>query len=188
MSTPRHIILHDKAFRLMIENSRIEEAIDAVAGQIRRDYASRPTPPVLLCVLTGSIMFTSELMKRLDFNLEVLSMKLSSYQGTSSTGKVKEVMGLTGSVEGKDVIIVEDIVDTGNTIVELVDILRAKGARDVKVCTMLLKPAMYHKDVRLDYVGMEIPSEFIVGFGLDYDELGRNYPDIYVLDPSYPVR
>ncbi len=187
MST-KHIVLHDKAFRLMIENSRLEEAIDSVAAQLNRDFADAPTPPVLLCVLTGSIMFTSELMKRLDFNLEVLSMKLSSYQGTSSTGEIKEVMGLTGSVEGKTVIIIEDIVDTGNTIVELVDILKERGAADVKVCTMLLKPEVYHKSIKMDYVGMEIPPAFIVGFGLDYNELGRNYPDIYVLDPDYPVK
>ena len=127
-------------------------------------------------------MFTSELMKRLDFDAELVSMKLSSYQGTTSTGEVREVMSLTGNVSGRKVIIVEDIVDTGTTMVSLVKTLKDKGAKDIKICTMLLKPEVYKKDLKLDYVGMEIPNRFIVGFGLDYDELGRNYRDIYVLD------
>ena len=109
-------------------------------------------------------------------------MKLSSYDGTQSTGNVREVMGMTGSVKGKRVIVVEDIVDTGNTIVDLKRIVKEKGATDCKICTMLLKPEVYKKAVKLDYVAMEIPNRFIVGFGLDYNELGRNYKDIYILD------
>ena len=127
-------------------------------------------------------MFTAELMKRLDFDCELISMKLSSYDGTQSTGNVREVMGMTGSVKGKRVIVVEDIVDTGNTIVDLKRIVKEKGATDCKICTMLLKPEVYKKAVKLDYVAMEIPNRFIVGFGLDYNELGRNYRDIYILD------
>lgn len=176
------ITLHDKRFRPFISYEKISEAIDNVAERINADYAADPEPPVLLCVLNGSIMFTSELMKRLDFDAELVSMKLSSYQGTTSTGNVREVMSITGDVKDRKVIIVEDIVDTGTTIVALAKTLQEKGARDVKVCTMLLKPEVYKKDLKLDYVGMEIPNRFIVGFGLDYDELGRNYRDIYVLD------
>ncbi len=127
-------------------------------------------------------MFTSELMKRLDFNCELIYIKLSSYNGTQTTGNVREVMGLTRSIEGKRVIVVEDIVDSGNTIVELQNILKKKGAAETSICTMLLKPASYTKDVRLDYVAIEIPHDFIVGFGLDYNEVGRNLKDIYVLD------
>lgn len=127
-------------------------------------------------------MFTAELMKRLNFDCELISMKLSSYDGTQSTGNVREVMGMTGSVKGKRVIVVEDIVDTGNTIVDLNRIVKEKGATDCKICTMLLKPEVYKKAVKLDYVAMEIPNRFIVGFGLDYNELGRNYKDIYILD------
>lgn len=182
------IILHDKAFKPFIPYEKLEETIDKVAAQLDRDFLERSNagdPPVILCVLNGSIMFTSELLKRISFECELVSMKLSSYVGTSSTGKVRQVMGLTGDVEGKTVLVVEDIVDTGNTIEDLVRIIKEKGARDVKVCTMLLKPEVYHKSVVLDYVGMEIPNRFIVGFGLDYDELGRNLPDIYVLDPDY---
>ena len=127
-------------------------------------------------------MFTSELMKRLTFNCQVVSTKLTSYEGTSTTGKVKQAMGLTADIKGRRVIIVEDIVDSGNTIVELKRILEEKEAAESRVCTLLLKPDAYKKDVKLDYVAMEIPNDFIVGFGLDYDELGRNFKDIYVLD------
>ena len=176
------IKLHDKVFKPFIPNERIEEAIDRLAEKMNADHAGKSQVPVLLCVLNGSILFTAELMKRLDFDVDLMSIKLSSYQGTSSTGQVKSEMGLTGDVTGKEVIIVEDIVDTGRTIEALVKILEARKAADVKVCTMLLKPEMYNKDIALDYVAMEIPDDFIVGFGLDYDGLGRNYKDIYVLD------
>jgi hypoxanthine phosphoribosyltransferase len=127
-------------------------------------------------------MFMSELMKRLEFNCQVVSIKLTSYQGTSTTGRVKQAMGLTADITGKKVIIVEDIVDTGNTIVELKEILKEKGASESYICSLLLKPDAYKKDVKIDYVAMEIPNDFIVGFGLDYDELGRNLKDIYILD------
>lgn len=176
------ITLFDKTFRQFISNGEIEKAIDKVAEKINADYSGFTEPPVLLCILNGSIMFTAELMKRLNFDCELISMKLSSYDGTQSTGNVREVMGMTGSVKGKRVIVVEDIVDTGNTIVDLNRIVKEKGATDCKICTMLLKPEVYKKAVKLDYVAMEIPNRFIVGFGLDYNELGRNYKDIYILD------
>lgn len=176
------IKIHDKFFKPFIPNAKIESVIDDVAEKINADYASTGEIPVLLCVLTGSIMFTAGLMKRLNFPLEVMSLKLSSYTGTQSSGQVLEVMGLTGSVEGRKVIVCEDIVDTGATIVALRDMLLGKGAKEVKICTMLLKPEVYAKPLKLDYVGMEIPNDFIVGYGLDYDDLGRNLKDIYVLD------
>ena len=176
------IVLGDKTFKPYIPYGSISEAIDKVADRLNADYRHCGEIPVLVCVLNGAILFCAELLKRLDFDCELVSMKLSSYEGTASTGVVREVMGLSGSVEGRRVIIVEDIVDTGTTIVSMVDTLRAKGAREVKVCTMLLKPEVYHKEVPLDYVGMEIPNRFIVGFGLDYNEIGRNYKDIYVID------
>ena len=178
----KKIKLHDKTFKSFIPQDRIEQAIDGVAARINADYKDTDTVPVLLCVLNGSILFTAELMKRLDFDVDLMSIKLSSYQGTSSTGAVHMDMGLTGDITGKEVIIVEDIVDTGRTIEALVKILYARKAAKVKVCTMLLKPQMYNKSITLDYVAMEIPDDFIVGFGLDYDGLGRNYKDIYVLE------
>ena len=176
------ITLHDKTFRTMIPYEQLESAIDKVADKINTDFAGCEDIPILLCVLNGSIMFTAELMKRLSFNCQIVSTKLSSYEGTNTTGKVKQAMGMTADITGRRVIVIEDIVDSGNTIVELKRILEEKGASESKICTLLLKPDAYKKDVKLDYVAMEIPNDFIVGFGLDYDELGRNFKDIYVLD------
>ena len=176
------VTLHDKTFRTFIPYEKISEAIDGVATKINADFKDCKDIPVLLCVLNGSIMFMGELMKRLSFNCQIVSTKLSSYSGTATTGKVKQAMGLTADIKGRRVIIVEDIVDSGNTIVELKSIMEEKGAAESRLCTLLLKPEAYKKDVRLDYVAMEIPNDFIVGFGLDYDELGRNLKDIYVLD------
>ena len=176
------ITLKDKTFRTYIPYEKIVEAIDRVTDMINADFCGCDAGPILLCVLNGSIMFTAELMKRLNFNCQVVSIKLSSYEGTTTTGKVKQALGLTADITGRRVIVVEDIVDSGNTIVELKRILEERGASESRICTMLLKPDAYKKDIRLDYVAMEIANDFIVGFGLDYDELGRNYKDIYVLD------
>ena len=176
------ITLKDKTFKKFISYEKISEAIDEVANKINADFEGCTDVPILLCVLNGSIMFMGELMKRINFNCQTISIKLTSYEGTNTTGKVKQAMGLTSSIEGRRVIVVEDIVDSGNTIVELNEILKEKGAAESKICTLLLKPDAYKKDIKIDYVAMEIPSDFIVGFGLDYDELGRNYKDIYTLD------
>ena len=176
------VTLFDKTFKKSISYETISAAIDKVADQINADFKGCEDTPILLCVLNGSIMFTAELMKRLTFNCQIVSTKLTSYSGTSTTGNVKQAMGLTADITGRRVIVVEDIVDSGNTIVELKRILEEKGASESRICTLLLKPEAYKKDVKLDYVAMEIPNDFIVGFGLDYDELGRNLKDIYILD------
>ena len=177
------IQLYDKTFKPYIRHERIMEAIDGVAAKINADFEGCTDVPVILCVLNGSIPFTGELLQRLNFPCQLISIKLSSYQGTKSTGTVLNVMGLTSSVRGRRVIICEDIVDTGNTIVALQEMLLDKeGATEVRICTMLLKPEVYDKPVKLDYVGLEIPNVFIVGFGLDYNELGRNIKDIYVIE------
>lgn len=176
------ITLNDKTFRTFIPYEKISEAIDKVAEDINKDFEGSNDVPILLCVLNGSIMFMAELMKRIRFNCQIVSIKLTSYEGTSTTGRVNQAMGLTADIKDRRVIIVEDIVDTGNTIVALKEIMAEKGATESKVCTMLFKPDAYKKDVKLDYVAMEIPNDFIVGFGLDYDELGRNFKDIYILD------
>lgn len=185
------IHIHDKVFVPFMPYGQVSEIIDGVAGKLNADfcpvygsYADSPKEdiPMLLCVLNGAIMFVGELMERIQFPVELVSMKLSSYEGTKSSGKVREVMGLTSPVEGRTVIICEDIVDTGTTIVSLKESLLAKGAKDVRICTMLLKPEVFKDKIALDYVGAEIPNRFIVGFGLDYDEQGRNLKDIYVLE------
>ena len=176
------VTLHDKTFRKFIFHSRIEEAIDEVAEKINRDFEGCEDVPVVICTLNGALPFTGELFMRLNFPCELGSVKLSSYRGTSSTGTVLTVQGLSEDIRGKRVIACEDIVDTGNTILALRELLLANGATEVRICTMLLKPDVYDKDVKLDYVGMEIPNDYIVGCGLDYNGLGRNLKDIYVLD------
>lgn len=178
------VTLFDKTFKPYISHDTIIESIDKVAEKINQDFAGCTDIPIILCVLNGSLMFTGELMQHLKFNCQLVSIKLSSYCGTSTTGTVKQAMGLTADITGRRVIIVEDIVDTGKTIVELENILKSHGASDIVVCTMLLKPEALQVNVRLDYVAMEIQNKFIVGFGLDYNEIGRNLPEIYVLDDS----
>lgn len=176
------ITLKDKSFVPYIPYEKLEKAFDEVAAKINADFKDTKEIPILLCVLNGSVMFCSELMKRLDFPIEFSSVRLASYEGTTSTGVTRKVLGLTTAIKNRTVIAVEDIVDTGKTIVDLCELMKEAGAKDVRICTMLYKPEVYKKDVKLDYVGMAIKNKFIVGFGLDYDQLGRNYKDIYILD------
>ena len=176
--------LHDKTFKLFIPNEEIEKAIDVVAERLNKDFADATDedPVMLICTLNGAVVFAAELLKRLNFPMVLKACKLSSYVGTTSTGVIKTDVPLPAHMEGKRVIIVEDIVDTGNTIVAMMGQLKEKNVKEAHVCTLLLKKDVYKRDVKLDYVAMEIPDRFIVGFGLDYDELGRNLKDIYVLD------
>ena len=182
----KRILVKDRYFVPYIPYERLEKAIDGVAERINQDFKHFNGTPIILCVLNGSILFTGELMKRLTFPCEFSSIRLSSYEGTLSTGVTRKVLGLTSSIKGRTVIVVEDIVDTGKTITDLHALLLDAGAADVKICTMLLKPEVYKKNLKLDYVAMEIENRFIVGFGLDYDQLGRNYKDIYILDDTKP--
>ena len=176
------IKLLDRRFKTMIPAEEIDKAVAKVAEQLNKDYAESEKAPIFVGVLNGSYMFLSDLVRKTTFNNEVTFVRISSYEGTQSTGSITQKSGIDFDIEGRDIIIVEDIVDTGNTIVELQGILKDAGATETKICTLLYKPEAYTKDVALDYVAMEIPNEFIVGFGLDYDELGRNFKDIYVLD------
>lgn len=175
------ITLHGKRFRVCTAAAQIEEAVAAVAEKINRDLKDVDTP-IFLSVLNGSFMFTADLMRKIEVECDVVFIKLASYSGTSSTGEVKQIMGLNTDVKGRTVIIVEDIVETGNTIEELCRILKEAGATDIKVCTLLLKPEAYRKEIKIDYAALQIPNDFIVGYGLDYNQLGRQYKDIYVLD------
>lgn len=175
------IKLHDKYFKVCMSASEIDKAIEAVAEKINNDLKDIDTP-IFLSVLNGSFMFTADLMRKIKIQSDVVFIKLASYEGTCSTGEVKQIMGLTKSVKGRTVIVVEDIVDTGGTIEELYKILKKEGAADIRICTLLLKPDSYKKDIKIDYPALQIPNDFIVGFGLDYNQLGRQYKDIYVLD------
>ena len=175
------IKLHDKEFKIFIPSEKILNSISEVAEKLNNDYKNCETP-LFLSVLNGSFMFTSDLIKLINFQCEISFIKLSSYSGTESTGEIKEILGLNSSVKGRNIIVVEDIVDTGTTIEELYKLLRAAGAADIKICTLLLKPDAYNKEIKIDYTAMMIPNDFIVGYGLDYNELVRQYKDIYVLD------
>lgn len=177
----KRIKVHDKYFKIYMTNEEIEKSIQKVADKINSDLKDVDTP-IFLSVLNGSFMFTASLMQKIEFPCDIAFIRLSSYEGTSTTGSVKQVIGLTKSVEGKTVVIVEDIVDTGGTVVELDKILRAAGAADVRICTLMYKPESYSKNLKIDYAANAIPNDFILGFGLDYDHLGRQYKDIYVID------
>ena len=160
---------------------QIEESVQNVADKINEDLKDVDTP-IFLSVLNGSFMFTASLMQKINFQCDIVFIKLASYEGTESTGNVKQIIGLTKSVKGKTVVVIEDIVDTGGTIEELHKILTNAGAADVKICTLMYKPGSYSKEIPIDYIANSIPNDFILGFGLDYDQLGRQYKDIYVID------
>ncbi len=175
------IKVHDKYFKMYMSNQQIEEAVQKVADKVNTDLKDVDTP-IFLSVLNGSFMFTASLMQKINFQCDIVFIKLASYEGTESSGSVKQIMGLTKSVEGRTVVVVEDIVDTGGTVEELHKILKAAGAADIKICTLMYKPGSYSKDIPIDYAACEIPNDFILGFGLDYNQLGRQYKDIYVID------
>ena len=175
----KRIQLLDKEFVLSIPASDIKKAIWEMAMKINQDLHDKN--PLMVCILNGSFMFSADLMKLIEFPCEISFVKLSSYQGMGSTGEVKQLIGLKENVEGRTVVLLEDIVDTGVTIENLVEQLKSQKPEEVRVATMLFKPEACTRDIKLDYVGMEIPNEFIVGYGLDYDGYGRNLPDIYTV-------
>ena len=170
----------DKTFRMFISAEEIGRRVCEVAEKLNDDYAD--ARPLLLCVLNGAFVFAADLVRRLRFDHEIEFVRLSSYSGTDTTGNVTQVLGLTADIAGRDVIVVEDIVDTGVTLYDTLPGLTAKGARSVEVCALLSKPDKLRVPLHVKYCAMEIPSAFIVGYGMDYDGLGRNYKDIYVVE------
>lgn len=169
--------IHDREFVKTIPNEEINEGIRRVAEQINKDYAGRC--PLLLGVLNGAFMFAAELMRNLEIECEISFVKFSSYNGTDSTGNVREVIGLTEQITGRDIIIIEDIVDTGLTMQKMITSLSAKNPASVAIASLFVKPARLQDPVEVKYGVFTIPDRFIVGYGLDYDGLGRNLPDVY---------
>jgi hypoxanthine phosphoribosyltransferase len=176
----RDISLLDKTFTPYLSSESIRNRIHALATQLNADYKGESV--VFIGVLNGAFMFASDLMKGLDLNLEISFVKVSSYSGTQSSGIVKELIGLNNSINDKHVIVIEDIVDTGRTADKLFELLHEKTPRSIEMCTLLFKPNAFEGKMVPKYVGFTIPNKFVVGFGLDYDEVGRNLNEIYQLN------
>ena len=167
--------------RILVTKEEIDEKIKEAGKWIDSIYDGKPI--ILVSILKGAFVFMADICRAVTVPCEVGFMCAKSYyEGTVSTGVVNITMDLDRDIKGCHVVIVEDIVDTGNTIVELKKIMQEAGAAESSICTLLYKPEAYKQDITLEYVAMESPNEFIIGFGLDYDELGRNFKDIYVLD------
>ena len=171
------IKIHDKEFEISIPREEILKEVKRVADEINRDYAGKC--PILLGVLNGCFMFAADLMRNLNIECEISFVKLSSYQGTTTTGVIREVLGRAESVAGRDVIVVEDIVDTGYTMQRMIESLGTREPASVQIASLFLKPARLKVPVDVKYSAFTIPDRFIVGYGLDYDGLGRNLPDVY---------
>ena len=173
------VTIKDKTFETSIPEAEILKRVNAVAARINQDLADKN--PIFIAVLNGSFVFAADLMREINFPAEITFIRVASYEGTSSTGKVKEVMGLKEDITGRHVVIVEDIVDTGTTMKQMISQLEAKNPASIHVCTLLLKPGKLKVPLNIEYAAMEIPNDFIVGYGLDYDQLGRGLRDIYTL-------
>lgn len=167
----------DKTFVEYISRESIETQVSRVAQEINSDLAGEDV--VFLAVLNGSFMFASDLMKKIKLDSEISFVKVQSYEGTNSTGEVSELIGLSGTLENKTVVVIEDIVDTGNTVKKINSILENSKVKSVKLCTLLFKPDAFKGDRKPDYIGFSIPNAFVVGYGLDYDQKGRNLDRIY---------
>ena len=176
----KQVKVHDKKFELYIPYEKISAVIEKMAERMNTELANKN--PLFLCILNGSFMFAADLYKRINLvETEISFVKLASYQGDKTTGKVKQLIGLNEDIEGRTVVILEDIVDTGITITNIQEQLDKLNPKEVLIATLLLKPDSLQKEVNLDYIGLEIPNDFIVGFGLDYDGYGRNLIDIYTV-------
>ena len=171
--------IHDKTFKISYTEEQIRARVKAVADRINEDMAGKN--PLFLAVLNGSFVFAADLMRMISIPCEISFVKLASYQGTMSTGKIKEVIGINEDISGRTIIIVEDIVESGLTMKRMLETLGTRNPESVHICTLLLKPEKLTVDLDIDYVAMEIPNDFIVGYGLDYDQQGRNLRDIYTL-------
>ena len=171
------IKVRDKEFSISITAEEIQKTVSKIAEKINNDLQGKV--PLFIVVLNGAFIFAADLFKKINIDCEVTFVKLSSYVGTETTSTVRELIGLDEAIKGRSVVIVEDIIDTGITMDHTISKLKHFKAADVRIATLLFKPDAFQKDFKIDYIGMEIPNDFIVGYGLDYDGFARNYPDIY---------
>ncbi len=171
------ITLLDKEFMNFIPAEKIQVEVQHIADRINADLKNEDV--VFLGILNGAFMFASDLLRKISFNAQVSFVKLSSYHGTETTGSVKRLIGIQEDLKDKTVVVIEDIIDTGNTIENIINQLKGFRPRQILVASLLLKPDYYSKNIKLDYVGFRIPKEFVVGYGLDYQGYGRNLRSIY---------
>ena len=171
--------IKDKSFRVSIPEAEIKQHVKALAEQMSKDLEGKN--PIFLSVLNGSFIFAADLMREMTVPCEISFVKLASYQGTTSTGKVREVLGINENLSGRTVVIVEDIVESGQTMKQMIESLGTRNPESVRICTLFFKPEKLKEDLDLDYVAFRIPDDFIVGYGLDYDGLGRELKDVYTI-------
>lgn len=171
--------VRELVFEDFISSTEIDQAVKKVADQINRDFEGKN--PLLVAVLNGSFIFAADLIRKLTVPCEITFIRYSSYEGTSTTGFVKQLIGAGQEISGRDVIILEDIIDTGITLEKILEEIEKINPASVKVASFCFKPDAFQKSFNIDYIGMEIPNNFIVGYGLDYNGFGRNLPDIYTL-------
>ena len=175
----KEITLHNKRFEVSISENEISDIINSMANQINNQNIERP---LFIAVLNGSFLFAADIMRKITIpNCEISFIKLSSYSGTESTGEVNKLIGLNKDIKERNIIILEDIVDTGITLEKIISLLKKQNAKSIKTATLLFKPDAYKKNIDIDFIGKSIPNDFVVGFGLDYDEISRNLPHIYKL-------
>ena len=171
--------LLDKEFKIFIKDNEIQNIVESISTNINKLQVKNP---LFIAVLNGSFLFASDIMRKITLpDAEISFIKLSSYSGTKSTGNVNELIGLNNQIKNRNVIILEDIVDTGNTLEKIIKILKEKKVASYKIATLLFKPDAYTKNINIDYIGKSIKNDFVVGYGLDYQEIGRNLPHIYKL-------
>lgn len=175
----KRVQILDKTFEVSIPKEEIHRHVKEVAERLNRDMAGKN--PLFLAVLNGSFVFAADLYREMTIPCEISFVKLASYQGTTTTGQVHEVLGINEDLYDRTVIIVEDIVDTGLTMKQMLESIGTRHPKSVHICTLLLKPDKLKVDLDIEYAAMRIPNDFIVGYGLDYDQQGRNLPDIYTL-------
>lgn len=176
----KNVLINNHSFKVKITSEEIQKAVTDIAAAINEDLKGKN--PLFLAVLNGSFRFASDLMSQLTIDCEISFVKLASYEGTKSTGKIKQLIGIDENVKGRTVVIIEDIVDTGNTIENVWEQLKGLGPAEIKIATLLFKSDAFIKTVPIEYAAIIIPNDFIVGYGLDYNGYGRNLNDIYVLD------
>ena len=173
--------IHDKIFEPYLSELEIQEIVKEMAHKMR---VLKDDKPLFIIILKGSFIFASDLVKALDYDVELCFMQLKSYEGTQSSGKINDILGIPQQIKGRTLVVIEDIIDTGNTLEYLNQHLLAEQPQKIYYASLLLKPSVYKKTLPINFVGKEIPNEFVVGYGLDYEELGRTLTQIYKLKIS----